>query len=257
MSPSGKYVVVMWSDGKGTLVYDPTLKNKRLLMSAHAHSDFAFDAQGNEVLVYHATEDAQLTELGCPNPPSGSPIASARLSDGKKTILLGDCNSVDWKPKITGEMIGWGWWVPHFSGIASRRNRGWVLVSTYCSPGDAQQPFARAIFLLALDGSGTVKHVCHHHSDVALRGDEKNYFAEAHSTSSWDGSLIVFASCWGSPWTRYDCYIAGTTPIPVQPPVIPPPTVVPPTANKQILVRATALITELQTIIKQLSDQAK
>lgn len=220
MSPSGNYVVAMWEDGQGVQSYTRELVPVRKLLPNPSHSDFAYDAQGNEVLVYQATEEAQLNELGCPNPPNGSPIASARLMDGQKKILLGECNKVDWTPVITGEAIGW-WFTPHFSGIASRAKPGWVLVSTYCAPDAEQHPRMREIFWLALDGSGQVKPLAHHHSDVATKDDLKDYFAEPHATSSWDGSLVVFTSVWGQPWTRYDVYTIGAGAVVPPPPPVP------------------------------------
>jgi CARDB len=158
MSPSGKYVVVQWMDGQGTLVYDrDTLAYRSTAFSDHSHSDFAFNAAGEEVIVYQASSGAAVSELSCPNPPNGSPIASARLADGQKKILLGDCYDANWQPVVAGASLGWNWFTPHFSGIASRAHPGWVLVSTYTRPGSPQQPFAREVFWLKLDGSGAVR----------------------------------------------------------------------------------------------------
>jgi hypothetical protein len=208
MSPSGKYVIAQWTDGQGTRLYDrDTLTYIRTLFSDSAHSDFAFDAAGNEVLVYHATETDQINELGCPNPPNGSPIASARLLDGQKKILLGDCSSENWTQVITGAFVGWNWFTPHFSGIASRQHPGWILVSTYTGSKTAQNPFAREVFWLKLDGSGQVRRVAHHHSDQGVDANgNKDYWAEPHATCSWDGMLILFASVWDQPFSEYDLY---------------------------------------------------
>jgi hypothetical protein len=208
MSPSGNNVVVMWTDGQGTRLYDrDTLSYVRTLFSDYAHADFALDADGNEVLVYQATETAQIGELSCPNAPDGSPIASARLLDGQKKILLGDCYDANWNHIITGALVGWNWFTPHFSGIASRQHPGWILLSTYTGPQTDQNPFAREVFWLNLDGSGQVRRVAHHHSDQSVNADgDKDYWAEPHATSSWDGSTIVFASVWGQPFGEYDLY---------------------------------------------------
>jgi hypothetical protein len=207
MSPSGKYVVVQWTDDKGTRIYDrDTLAYQRTAFSDHAHSDFALNAKGEEVLVYQASSGAAIGELGCPNAPKGSPIASARLADGRKTILLGDCYKADWTPVITGTLLGWDWFATHFSGIASRRRPGWVLVSTYTTPENGTHACAREVFWLKLDGSGEVRHIAHHHSDQATVNDEKDYWAEPQATSSWDGNIVLFASVWGQPFQRYDLY---------------------------------------------------
>lgn len=223
ISPDGKYVVVMRTDGQGTLIYDRNLTNQRQLMSDFSHSDFALNIAGEAVLVYVAVSGQQVAELGCPNPPNGSPIASARLSDGKKTILLGDCNTADWKPVITGAYLGWGG-AYHFSGIISRSRPGWILVSSYADPSVAQEAFSREIFLVNLDGSGDVERLAHHHSLVAnLPNGERDYLAEPHASSSEDGSLVFFVSTWGATGMHYDLYVleqtegdGGVEPLPVE-----------------------------------------
>jgi hypothetical protein len=195
MSPSGTYVVAQWMTGEGTCVYErDTLSALHYAFSDFAHSDFAIDAEGNEVIVYHPTSTKQLAELGS---PEGAPLAMSRLSDAKKTILM----------NISWDMT------PHFSGIASRVHPGWVLVSTYTGFDAPPQPFAREIFWLKLDGSGAVRRIAHHHSDQAfclsLSGErEKDYFAEPQATSSWDGKIVLFASVWGEPFKHYDLYAA-------------------------------------------------
>lgn len=189
MSPSGTYVIVQWTDGKGTRVYDRnTLAYLRTAFGDAAHSDFAYDAAGDEVIVYHATSSPALVELGS---PSGCPVAQARLSDGKKTKLLD---------------VGWGWFTPHFSGFASRQHPGWVLMSTYTTPENASQPYSREVLWLKLDGSGTVRRIAHHHSDQARPSTGKDYWAEPQATSSWDGSVVLFSSVWGQPFSHYDLY---------------------------------------------------
>lgn len=73
--------------GEGTRVYTrDTLELLNVAFSDYAHSDFAFDTDGKEVIVYHSTSGKQLQELGN---PSGVPLAMARLADGKKTLLRG------------------------------------------------------------------------------------------------------------------------------------------------------------------------
>jgi hypothetical protein len=190
MSPSGKYVIVQWTDGQGARLYDrDTFTYLRTLVHDAPHSDFAFDAEGNEVLVYHATSKAQIEELGS---PPGSPIAQVRLVDGKRMKLLDS---------------GWKWFTPHFSGIASRQRRGWVLVSTYTTPDNDTHPGAREVFWLKLDGGGEIRHVAHHHSDQIRVSNKKDYWAEPQATSSWDGKIVLFSSVWGEPFTQYDLYM--------------------------------------------------
>lgn len=189
MSPSGKYVVAQWTDSRGTLLYDrDSLSLLRTAFSDAAHCDFAYDAQGDEVIVYRPGTSAAIVEAGS---PSGHPIVQVRLSDGKRTKLLD---------------LGWKWFSNHMSGIASRKQRGWVLVSTYTSPDNAQQPFSREIFWLKLDGSGEVRRIAHHHSDQGFVDGKKDYWAEPQATSSWDGSIVLFSSVWNQPFSEYDLY---------------------------------------------------
>jgi hypothetical protein len=195
LSPLGTYVIAQWVTGEGTRVYNRnTLSALRYAFSDFAHSDFAIDAEGNEVIVYHPTSTKQIAELGS---PEGAPLAMSRLSDAKKTILM----------NISWDMT------PHFSGLASRAHPGWVLVSTYTGIKTPSQPFSREIFWLKLDGSRAVRRIAHHHSDQAFRPtsygeSEKDYFAEPQATSSWDGKMVLFSSVWGEPFTHYDLYTA-------------------------------------------------
>jgi hypothetical protein len=219
MSPSGRFVIAMFTDGRGTQIYDRNMVPLGQAMRDFSHSDFAVDVQGDDHLVYIASTGPQLAELGCPNPPNGSPLVSVRLKDRRKTILLGDCNTADWKPVITGTFLGW-WFDVHFSGIISRSRPGWVLASTYTSPPDApQHPFTREIFLVALDGSGAVERLAHSHAYVGMVNGDRDYFAETHASSSWDGSLVLFASTWGDTGQHYDLYMLeqGSGPLPPLP----------------------------------------
>ena len=111
---------------------------------------------------------------------------------------------------ITGAFLGWDWFTPHFSGIASRAHPGWILVSTYADPLPTcptktigNQPFAREIFWLKTDGSGAVKRLTQHHSDQAVSSGQKDYWAEPHATSSWDGTVVLYATVWQQPWAHY------------------------------------------------------
>jgi hypothetical protein len=208
MSPAGTYVVVMWTDGQGTKVYPKTLGSGTKILSDYSHSDFAYDLSGNEVLVYIATSGAQIGELGCPlGSANGSPIAMTRLSTGAKTILLGDCWTSGYASQvITGAYIGF-WFDVHFSGIGTRTLPGWILVSTFNTPTDTQQPFAREIFWLKMDGSGAVQRLAHHHSDPGETSPGvRDYYAEPHATSSWDRAYIFFASTWGVVGSHYDLF---------------------------------------------------
>ena len=81
-----------------------------------------------------------------------------------------------------------------------------MLLSGYNMAEAKQMPFSREVFWLKIDGSQQVKRIAHHHSDLTIKNDSKDYFAEPHATSSWDGTVVLFASIWGKPWERYDLY---------------------------------------------------
>jgi hypothetical protein len=206
MSPSGEYVVVQWADSRGTRCYDRQLRYLHTLVQDYPHGDFALDAAGDEVFVYQASSGAAIAALGCPRAPGGQPLASTRLADGQQQLLLGDCYTADWRQQITGTFLNWEWFGVHVSGTASRAHPGWALVSTYTDPYNAQEPLSREIFWLALDGSGRVKRIAHHHSDQEVYRGEKDYFAEPHASSTWDGNTVVFSSTWGSAFAEYDLY---------------------------------------------------
>lgn len=189
MSPSGQYVVIQHDDAAhGTRVYDRSLNYLRTLHPDGTHEDFAIDADGQEVMVWYAWSDGQVSPFG-----GRSVVAKARLSDGVRTELI----DTRWK------------WAGHVSGVGSRGRPGWILASTYDNPGAANDsPFQREIFWLKLDGSGAVQRLAHHHSDQGSCNADKDYWAEPHAVGSWDGSKVLFASVWGAPpCTRYDTYI--------------------------------------------------
>jgi hypothetical protein len=223
MSPKGDYVVASWAnEAQGTRVYPwpSDLSSSRQLLTYAPHTDFVLDADGNELLVYQATESGQLAQLGN---PQGSPIAGAYLDPelpaahpGTPFVVLGNTGGLDSTRAASsvGAQVDWNWFITHFSGIASRRHPGWVLVSSYGAPLTpcpnrtvGNPPFAREIFWLKTDGSGAVKRIAHHHSDQALDASgDKDYWAEPHATSSWDGTVVVFASAWHEPFSHYDLY---------------------------------------------------
>jgi hypothetical protein len=187
ISPSGEYVVIQHDGATGTRVYDRRLTYLRTLHPDATHEEFAIDADGQDVIVYYAWSNGQTAPFG-----GRSVVAKARLIDGVLT-----------------ELIDTKWlWGGHLNGTGSRGRPGWILASDYREPANPQSaPFQREIFWLKLDGSGQVKRIAHHHSDVAPGGAMgKDYWAEPHPVASWDGTMVLFASVWGDSFTRYDTY---------------------------------------------------
>jgi hypothetical protein len=186
MSPSGSYAVLQFVNGLGTQLYRRDLSPVRQLIAGTPHSDFAYDADGDEVLVYDVVDDAEVAKFS-----DRAGFATVRFRDGAKKFLLESHY----------------WWAIHISGLASREHPGWALVSTYTTPSSAQHPLGREVFWLPLDGSGDVRRIAHHHSDVTIQGDKKDYWAEPHGSPSWDGSRVFFSSTWGDAYKRYDLYM--------------------------------------------------
>jgi hypothetical protein len=77
----------------------------------------------------------------------------------------------------------------------------WVAVSTYEEGAPPKSNDLRSeIFLLRTDGSGGVRHVCHHYSDVT------GYWDTPRANISRDGRSIAFTSNWGGSG-RLDLFI--------------------------------------------------
>jgi hypothetical protein len=193
ISPSGTYAVAMFDDY--TKLYDRNMKFLRNLFPNQSHSDFAYDENGDEVITYITWSSAQCADFN-----DKCVIAKVRLSDGKKTMLI----DTKWK------------WGSHTSGIGTRAHPGWLLVSDYrdfhppAAPAFTNvSPFQQEVFWLKMDGSGNVKRIAHHHSiqcDSMGQWGYKDYWAEPHTVSSWDGTTVGFCSIWGSPGSHYDFY---------------------------------------------------
>jgi hypothetical protein len=207
-SPSGKYAVIQHGGTTGTRVYDRLLNHLHTLHPDFAHEDFAFDSDGEEVMVWLAKTGPQTQPF-----QGKSYVIKGRLSDGNVTTIL----DTKWK------------WGGHVSGVGSRGRPGWVLVSDYKNIAVHDSPFQNEVFWLKLDGT-KVERVAHLRSVVRITNNVKDYYAEPHPVASWDGSLIIFTSNWGETG-RYDTYLitgAGPIPAPVPTPTpTPTPTPVP------------------------------
>jgi len=220
VSPSGQYVVGTFADY--AKAYDINLNFLRNLHPNQTHEDFAYDHNGDEVLVYYAWSSAQAADFG-----DKSMVGMVRLRDGQKTGLI----DTHWM------------WGGHVSGIASRSHPGWILVEDYRIVGDLQaSPFQRELFWLNT-GTKEVRRLAHHHSDLAMDASGmKDYFAEPHAVPSWDGTMVAFASVWGTPWQQYDLYSVtgdwwGTgIPLPSTPP--PAPDTTPPSVPSSLTATA-------------------
>jgi hypothetical protein len=184
ISPTGTYVVVDYATSEtgpfqGVEVYDRQLNLLWQRPLGAGHSDLAIDATGTEVLVMDVYDpEANVTY-----------IRKYRLSDGQETTLLGVS--------------------AHFDLHISCRNNSrteWCFVSTFDFVGrltDSAEdwlPFEDEVFALALDGSGAVQRLAHHHSrrysPSTPDSDNSVYIAEPHATVSATGDRLVFGSNW-------------------------------------------------------------
>jgi len=182
-------------------VYDRNMTFVRNLFPVQTHSDFAYDENGDECLVYFAWSGPQIDQFN-----GESVVAKVRLRDGVRT-------------QLADTHYAWG---SHLSGMGTRTKPGWLLISDYktfhlpAAPAFTNtSAFQQEIFWLKMDGSGEVKRIAHHHSLQAIFNatasdgttyEDKDYWAEPHSVSSWDASAVGFASVWGSYLDHYDFY---------------------------------------------------
>jgi hypothetical protein len=180
ISPSGNYFLAYYDNycehGElgtdehpcGFMVYDQNLENGRGLLRIVGHSDPAFDAQGNEVLVYQDIDTDH--------------IAMVDLASGEITDLF----PIDFSHSAIGL---------HFSGRASLLP-GWVLISTSNGADPSATWMDDQLFAVELAADGRVVRLAHTHS-VYNENIEHDYWAEPHGSVNRDFTQIVFTSNWG------------------------------------------------------------
>ncbi len=182
VSPSGRFVVMM---GERSRIYDIQMKHLRdLPEGSFGHGDLCTTEDGRDVLVYDGAD---------------------RQLDANRNINIADLGT---GAERIGVRIGWKS-TPHVS-CRNLQLPGWALIST--QGGDSVYPnHDFEIFWLKLDGSGEVRRLAHHHSSRERGG----YFAEQHAVTNGDGSLVLFASNWGSgPVCSYLVELADPIPNP-------------------------------------------
>ncbi len=184
ISPSGDFVVVDYATSdtglyQGVEVYDRAFRRLWQKPLGSGHSDLGIDTDGQDVLV-----------MGVYNADSNRTyIRKYRLSDAAETVLLDH-----------------EWSVYNHISLRNTRLRGFCLVSTYDGEGRLEDdstgwlPFEDEIFLLALDGSGSVRRLAHHRSrrfsPATPDSDNSVYWAEPHASPDPDGRRVVFGSNW-------------------------------------------------------------
>jgi hypothetical protein len=188
MTPNNN-VIVRWGEQgpgryQGFELFDRNMKFIRQIIPFGAHADRGRDLNGDEILLVLAAPDLQLPP-GCET----SGIEKVRLSDGKKTCLMG----LNWD--VGG----------HISANSNGKNP-WALVSltderngtaraNAALPPDWQKlwkPYYNELILLRLDGS-EIRRIAHHRSRAL-----DNYWHTPRAAISRDGRYVIFDSNFGT-----------------------------------------------------------
>jgi hypothetical protein len=184
VTPWGDYIVINEFDegefdkhgfsGQGaTNLYTLNLEFVRKLSDRRAHADFAIDTEGNRVFV-------EMCDIRMINMETGEVTDLLPATDYTKGICAGSGEN----PWICGHVSGRNFGMP-----------GWVLISAgidachSCGGCDGYFNLTE-IFLLKLDGSGTVRHL------GFTRSSYNSYEAEAKAVVSPDGMKAIFTSDW-------------------------------------------------------------
>ena len=212
-SGSGRY--------NGVELFDRNMGFQRQLTHAIGHMHLTRDTNGDDVLVWTNSDDAQPI-ANCQNG-----IVKVRLSDARQTCLL----QLDWSLAVH---------------ITAGDGNGWAIVETYAPSNPFPQssawaPYTNEIVQVKLDGSET-RRLLHHRSRPF-----DSYSYQPKATVSRDGTKLAFTSNYylpkllGYPAQYTDAYLvtlstAGNTPTatqpapsPTTPPTTPSPTPAPPT----------------------------
>jgi hypothetical protein len=175
----------------GIELYDRNMKFRRQVARAGGHMDVTRDTNGDEVLIWTNSGDANPI-AGC-----GNGIVKIRLSDASQSCLL----SLDWSLAVN---------------ISAPDKAGWALVSTYApSDPDPQssgwRPYTNEIIQVKLDGA-QARRLLHHRSRPF---DSYNYTPRV--SVSRDGSCFIYNSNYnlqaiqGYPRDYTDVYMVDMT----------------------------------------------
>jgi hypothetical protein len=174
----------------GVELFDRNMNFQRQLTHAIGHQHLTSDTNGEDVLIWTNSNDAQ--PIACSNG-----IVKVRLADAQQTCLL----QLDWSLAVH---------------ITAGDGNGWAYVETY-APGNpfpqspAWVPYANEILQVKLDGSET-RRLVHHRSRPF-----DSYVYQPKATVSRDGSKLVFTSnqdlqaILGYPSLYSDVYLINVT----------------------------------------------
>jgi hypothetical protein len=179
-SGSGRY--------QGVELFDRNMNFQRQLTHAIGHQDLTRDTNGDDVLIWNNSNDAQ--PIACQNG-----IVKVRLVDARQTCLL----ELDWSLAVH---------------ISAGDGDGWAFVETY-APSDpfpqssSWAPYTNEILQVKLDGSET-RRLLHHRSRP-----HDSYVYQPKVSVSRDGTKLAFTSnqnlqqIHGYPSTYSDAYFVN------------------------------------------------
>jgi hypothetical protein len=153
---------------QGVELFDRNMNFQRQLTHAIGHQDLTRDANGDDVLIWNNSNDAQPI-ANCQNG-----IVKVRLANAQQTCLL----QLDWSLAVH---------------ISAPDGNGSAFVETYAPTNPFPQssawaPYANEILQVKLDGSETQRLV--HHRSRPFDG----YVYQPRTTVSRDGSRLAFTS---------------------------------------------------------------
>ncbi len=172
ITPNNNVIISWLTSGTarytGMELFDINMNFLRQIAHADGHKDVTRDTDGEEVLVWTNSNDAQ------PIPNCNNGIVKIRLSDASQTCLL----QLDWSL------------APH---ISAPDQAGFIYIETYApanpSPGTSSWvPYTNELLQIKLDGSQVVRLA--HHRSRPWNG----YNWQPKVSTSRDGSRIIFNS---------------------------------------------------------------
>lgn len=184
MTPSGKYVVAVWTPPKcsflrkgvldspcGVMVFNKQFTKAHSIAVNVEHADTAVDVNGKDVYVAIEYEKNGAIEI--------TDIATGKVIS---------------RPYLQA-------WAPggfHFSGRAVYKP-GWVFISSYGQ--ESSNGFDNRIMAVSLSKNPKIINLAHHYSSA------KDYFSQPHATVNKQGTKILFASDWGGNPLNADTYM--------------------------------------------------
>ena len=185
MTPSGKYVVAVWSppscsfsrkSGRlnspcGAMVFNKSFTTGRSISSNIEHADTAVGAKGEDIYVAIEYEKA----------------GSIEIIDIESGDIISKAYTQAWAPGAF-----------HFSG-RSVYKPGWIFISSYGQVSN--NGFDNRVMAVSLTRDPKIINLAHHYSS------SKDYFSQPHATVNKQGTKVLFGSDWGGNPLNADTYM--------------------------------------------------